>query len=165
MKRSLCLILALLLVLPILGCSRKEAKIEVPLNFYYLRSEPTYGAADSLIAAQVTEGRSYDGDTLAILNSYLRGPSEDGFASTFPASTKVLEMTVEGGTVYLSMNSALARFSGMDLTAACACLTLTVLDLTGADAVTITASGETLDGESSVTMTRNNVILYENPSQ
>ena len=165
MKKLLSLLLCAALLLPLLGCHEEAEKPQQPVNFYYRRAETQFGSAQGVIAPQVSEGAGY-ADTAALLNAYLKGPSDPAFDNTFPASTKVLSLSVEDGTAYVRLNDSLSLFTGYRLTVACACITLTVLELTDAEAVCITAANEQLDGAASVTMDRASLLLldlYENP--
>ena len=161
MKRILSLALVVLLCLIFPGCSGETEKPRQPVNFYYRRAELTYGSVDSLIAPVEAEAAGYEDDTVDLLNTYLRGVGGAGFEPTFPVGTKLLSMGILDGTAHLQVTSSLARISGIDLTVACACLSLTVMELTGAQAVCITAANETLDGNPSVTMTMDTLLLLD----
>jgi len=49
----------------------------------------------------------------------------------------------------------------LDLTIACACLTATVCDMTGVQSVTIQTENRLLDGNKSITMTWENILLLD----
>lgn len=160
MKKFICLLMTVVLCAGLCACRRESVKLQEPVNFYYRNSTVTYGDADSLISAQESESAGYE-DLVDLLNEYLKGPESSEFDTTFPASTKVLDLTVQGDTAYLGMNDSLSRLSGIDLTIACACITLTTAELTGVDTVTISASNETLDGAASITMNVNDLIFSD----
>lgn len=162
MKRTICVLLCLTLFAALLGCRSENGKLRQPVNFYYRNSETTYGGIDGLISAQASEGADFE-DVTALLNQYLKGPSSNAYQATFPASTKLLSLTVQEDTAYLNMNDALSRLSGIDLTVACACITLTVAELTGVTTVTIRASNADLDGAAVITMNVNALILQDIP--
>ena len=161
MKKLLCLILSLLFCVNFWGCQEEKPKLEQPVRFYYLTSTPENGIQDKVIDAVSVEGAGKLEDIHSLLNEYLRGTSEPGFETTFPASTKILKLTVSDSIAAVEMNSAIARLSGIDLTIACACITMTVMELTGASQVRISASNSTLDGAETVVMDINSLTMLD----
>ena len=161
MKRSICLLLLPILFLGILGCQQDQPKLQAPVQFYYPRLEPTYGSSDSLIAPVPTESMSYGGDALALLNLYLSGPQDPAFTSPFPSGCRLLSLSVTDGTAYLQLDPSLAQLTGIDLTLACACLTLTAMELTRSEAVCISAKDAVLDGAPQILMDRSCLTLLD----
>lgn len=161
MKQVLCLFLAISLCAGLLGCVSENEPILQPVNLYYRNTQLEYGSANGLISAQITEAAPFEGNVLGILNEYLKGPDSDQFEVTFPASTKVLNLEFVGSTAYLQMNDSISRLSGIDLTIACACITKTTMELTGATSVCISAVNETLDGATSITMDETTLMLFD----
>lgn len=160
MKKTISFLLAAAICIGLCACQTDTVKLQEPVNFYYRNAEVSYGTSQSLISPLPSESAGYE-DTVALLNTYLKGPGSTAYDATFPASTKVLQINYVGSTAYLTMNDSLARYSGIDLTIACACLTLTVIELTGVTTVTISTSNESLDGASSITMTEESLILLD----
>lgn len=160
MKKVLCLILALVCLITI-GCNRPEEKIQVPVNFYYRRTQISYGASDSVIAAAAAESVGYENDPVGLLNLYLMQSAPEGFTNTFPTGTKINSLTVNDGTAELIVTSALNQLSGLDLTIACACLTLTTLELTGSVSVCIRPASGDLGGAESITMDESCLLLLD----
>lgn len=160
MKRFIIFHLTAALLFGLCACQPENPPPRQPVNFYYRNTEITYGSDSGVISAQVSEGAGYT-DPIDLLNKYLKGPSDSTHDATFPASTKILDMTVQGDTAYLKMNTSLARLTGIDLTIACACITMTTIELTGVTTVTISANGETLDGSDFITMDRSKLMLLD----
>lgn len=161
MKRSLCMILIFAFCFTFFGCQQDQPKLQSPVNFYYPRLEPTHGSADSLIAPVPTEGSGYADDPTGLLNLYLLGPSDESFVSPFPSGTVLLSLSVTEDTIHLQLNKSFAQLTGIDLTLACACLTLTVIELTDAEYVSITAENTTLDGSAQIIMDRSCLTLLD----
>ena len=161
MKRLIPLLLIFALLLSLSACQTKQEKFQVPVNFYFPRQEATFGSADSLIAPVTAEGMGYSGDPVGLLTVYLQGPKDNRYRSPFPTGTKIESMELVNGIVRLTMNEAFADLTGLDLTIACACLTLTVLDLTQANSVRISVAGTTLNGESYIRMDRSTLTLLD----
>lgn len=164
MKR-LTAILLLILMLPCLcACTREE--MVYPVAYHYLRTpesngEIYHGSADSVIAPEIREGDGHQGDNTYFLEIYLLGPLDREFRSPFPVGTALKGFTLEDGVATVLLSDHFGTLSGIDLTLACGCLTLTVMDLTGADTVTIMTKDTLLDGKESITMDRSNLFLTD----
>ena len=161
MKKRIAYFLAIVLLLGLCGCGQEAVKLHTPVNFYYLRVEPTYGSSDSLIAPVATEGFGYSGREAALLELYLTtAPDSEQYYSPFPADLKLLALDISGSTADIQLDKSFAKLTGMDLTLACACLTLTVLDLTEVETVRITAKNATLDGVAQIIMDRGLSLIH-----
>ncbi len=161
MKHWICVFLSAVLLLSLAACSEGKPTYEQPVQFYYRTAGTDHDLPDRIIGAVTAEGAGYEGNSAALLNEYLKGTSEEGYASPFPYSTKLLSMEVKDDTAHLLMNSALSRLSGVELSTACACLAMTTMELTGVSTVRIRSGYFTLDGAEEITMTRENLILQD----
>lgn len=161
MKRWIAIVLLLAFCAGFCGCTQKTVKINTPVNFYYRRAEIVYGSADGVIGILVSEGAGYENNLLGLLNSYLRNTGDPDFAATFPTGSQLIRVTVLDNIAEVQLNNLFARASGIELTVACASLSLTVMDLTGTDTVVISAVNATLDGAESVTMTADSLLLLD----
>ncbi len=164
MKRLTALLLLVFMLPCLFACAREE--ITYPVAYHYLRApEPNgeidHGSADSVIAPEIREGDGHQGDYNYFLDIYLLGPLDRDFRSPYPVGTSLKGFTWEDGAATVLLSDHFGSLSGIDLTLACGCLTLTVMDLTGADTVTITAEDTLLDGKESVTMDRGNLFLTD----
>lgn len=165
MKRLRAVILLFLMLPCLLACAQEE-EILYPVSFHYLRApqpngEVYHGAADSVIAPEVREGDGYQNDPVYLLELYLLGPLNRDYRSPYPVGTFLEAFSMENGVVQITLSDDFGELSGIDLTLACGCLTLTVLDLTGAESVTIRAEDTLLDGKESITMDRGTMILTD----
>lgn len=161
MKKLLCLLLCGVVLLTAAACSEEKPKYEAPVRLYYRTFVAEDEIAESVIAPVTVEGAGRLADPKQLLNEYLKGTSEAGFETTFPASTKLLSLEITDETAFLQLNGALARLSGTDLTIACGCITLTTIEITGVTTVHIRASNETLDGAEEIVMDANSLILMD----
>ena len=160
MKRFFCLLLSAIMLLTLFGCGSKEQKILEPINFYYRRSEIDFAAENALIAPLVVESAGFD-EIIPLLKIYLRGCEDDQFHHTFPTGTELVDAYVRGHTLYLFLSSDFARLTGIDLSIACACITMTALELVDATYVCISANDVALDGAQSVTLSMEDLILED----
>ena len=166
MKRPVCLLLILALALSLTGCGKGK---QSSTAFYYTRDyEADYekgtfyhGSSDSVIVCEYRDISSRSSDLRHILSLYLRGPSSDTLVSPFPAGTYLISAEVQDSTVKIVLSSSLERLSGIDLTVACACMTMTCLELTQAASVNIRSEQPTSQGGVSVTMTADDLVLLD----
>ena len=161
MKRFLSILMLLSLLFSLAACKRENEPILKPANFYYRNSDITFGAEDGLISPYVAETKDLDGKIIDILNLYVKGPYESTHKHTFPLGTTVLRCNVKGDTTFIEVSNEFANLTGIDLTIACTCLAKTVIELTGSDKVTISASDVPLGGNTSITISRGNVLLKD----
>lgn len=164
MKRILCLILIAAAALSLWACGG-SGKPSEPVQFYYLLREPEllYDRDDGIIRPETREGAGFAPDAAALLGLYLHGPLDDTLDSPFPAGTKLLSVHREGSTLTLELSHPFSSLQGLDLSLACACLSLTAMELTGVESVTIRCD------QINVTMDRDTLLLIDtslsDPSQ
>lgn len=161
MKRLICLVLAVLLLLGSTGCNSRKDEIKEPVNFYYCREtdKVIYGAGDGVVAREIREGSGMETDKL--LSLYLKGPQTEGLSRTFPKGVSLISLTIENDTAVIVLSDFFSALTGIDLTIGCACLTLTVCELTGAKGITVSTETTLLDGNRSVSMTVEEVLLLD----
>lgn len=151
--------LLLLLSLLLCGCGPSGQHLKDPVTFYYLldkyEHDYKYGEEPVVFAPEEREASGHRNDLNYLLALYLIGPSEEGLRSPVPWGTRVLELEESGKHITLKLSDTTSSMSDIDFTRACACLTLTCLDLTDADKVTVQS------GDRSVTMTRDTLILFD----
>ena len=161
MKRILILILVLLLI-PMTGCQRSSTQeVETPVTLYYKRAQPTHGAADSVIAATVIEGKGHEDDYYYLLSWYLKGSDDPLFARTFPRGTTLISFKPDAFTAKIVLGDRISSLTGMDLTIACVCLTRTVVEMTGCQEVIISANTTKLNGEKYITLSADSYLLID----
>lgn len=165
MKRLTAIVLLLCLVLSLAACTG-EKELTYPVAYHYLRvpannSEIFHGSTDSVIAPEIREGNGHQEDLIHLLEIYLLGPLDHNFRSPFPVGTALKAFSVDNNHASVVLSRHFANYSGIDLSLACACLTMTVMDLTGVESVTISVDGFQLDGKASITMDRSNMILTD----
>ncbi len=158
--RYIALILALLLVFA--GCEASSETMTAPASFYYRVSAGTFGKQDSIIASERRESAGCEDDLKLLIESYLEGPVSGKLTSPVPASARVLGVTRENSKIIVEMSPAFAKLSGIDLTIACSCLSMTLLDYTDAEQIEIFVPHTLLDGNDSIVMERDSLMLLDN---
>ena len=165
MKRFLILLLCLSLLLPIFGCSQQEKAPEKPVNYYYRRASIDYKNESGVIGAEQRESLGHEGQVRYLLSEYLKGPKSSEFSQIFPADLTILSIHYADTRAKITFSFQLAQLTGIDLTIACACITMTVIELTGAESVQIFAAGALLDEYQSITMDKNCLLLLDESAQ
>ena len=163
MKRFLALMLTAASILSLCACS-KAPSYERPVSFYYPVSEMQYDATGSAISPEVREGKDLT-SLESTLELYLNGPQDSAYTDPFPQGLRIQDIDSIESTLYLTFSDELGKLSGMDLTVACCCITLTCLELTNASNIFIQAESVLLGGEKSITMNRDCLLLLDNSGE
>ena len=163
MKKILSLFLVIVLLISLVGCSREAPEPE-GIPFYYCAAETSYSDGDSVITAEYRS--SLQGDTLQeTLENYLAGPLSRELRSPFPEGMRILAAWQDGSTVYVTVSRELTGLTGLELTIACGCLTLTCLALTDGTQVEISPIEGLLDGQRTITMDENTLLLLDTAAE
>ncbi len=152
MKRLICFFLLLSLALPLLGCSQE---IQEPGNFYYPRREFQAENAQNMIVAEQRDITGHARELHYLLSLYLIGPLNEELKSPFPQDTRLISVSQEDLTLHIELSSMPNRYTDAQFSLACACLTLTCLELSDATQVTI------VSGERTITMARDTLVLQD----
>ena len=161
MTKYVAIFLSILLLLS--SCSHSTA-YEKPVTFYYCSAVFQYESGDSAIIAETREGA--DRSTLEeIMQLYLAGPDSQDLVSPFPSGLRLISYHQEDETLYLLFSEELSQLTNLSLSMACGCITMTCLTLTDATRITIEADDSLLDGQKSITMGRDSLILSDHAAK
>lgn len=163
MKRTICLVLALLLFSSLWGCHYSESgDILEPVEFFYPRKTDhfIYGSEDGVLATEVREASGHTGDLNYLLSMYLRGPQSEALRSPFPAGCTLEEVRSGGNTLCIVLSEEFTALEGTELTLACASLARTCMSLTDAQRIRIDAGSE--DQPFSITLDTGSLLLADN---
>lgn len=161
-KRGLLFLLTFAMLLS--SCSlQKESVGEEGYQLYFLAQTQTSGGEDAITAEtiQISEDTTMSVEKLAetLLTSLLQGPIDGDLASPFPGGTQLLSLSVSGKCAQVDFSSAYARLSGIDLSLADYCVTLTLTQIDGINAAHITANGRDLPYRETQLMTAADALL------
>ena len=165
-RHILCLLLALALILS--GCAAAAATAaqeEKNCQLYYLvRDLERAPAGGDAIAGEVsalpkesespTETQAED-----LMNALLSGPAGSGLQSPFPEGTRLLGVEVRGSHAKVDLSSAYRNLSGIDLTLADYCVTLTLTQISAIRSVSILVRGQELSYRDSQRFRPKDVLL------
>lgn len=149
MKRIVAMILLMALLL--CGCADKMRE---PVTFYYVRDSFEVDMSQ-VIGTEQREASGHRDDLLYLLALYLMGPAEDSLVSPLPSYTTILSAEQMDSTVTVQLTDTTASMSDGQFTLACSCLTLTCLEITDAEYVTI------ISGNRSVTLGKDSLVLQD----
>lgn len=152
MKRIYCLIL--MLVLFLCGCSISGDRLQEPVTFYYIRSAYQEDMGD-VIAAEQREAAGHREDLSYLLALYLMGPTDIKNVSPIPRGTNIFRAEQIGTGVVLQLSDTERTMTDVEFSLACTCLSMTCMELTDAEKVTINS------GSRSMTITSTNLILTD----
>ncbi len=160
MKKAICLLLCCLSLLLCFGCAEEVPEVPVGSLFYYPAAQLVYQPGSRAIDSEARV-MPEQADLTQMLNIYFLGPEAEHLLSPFPAGLRIVKTAIVDKTAYITVSDHLTELSGLALTMACGCLTLTTLELTGAENVVINAQDALLDGQKSITMDKNNLLLTD----
>lgn len=162
MKRLLCLLLAAALLLSATACRTERENSLDAVGFYYRATKVDYTIDNSPIAMELREIADSDQALDVMLQLYFNGPLDNAFHSPFPKNLTLNRYWWEGNTLVLELSDVFAALSGVDLTMACACITLTCLELTNADKVRFCVADQLLNGQAALEFGQEDLLLYDN---
>lgn len=153
MKRTLLLLLALLLVLSA-GCAGEEDSAPIQLWF------PTVLDSEDP-PAEAVAGEPYTGTpgVTELMSALLAGPADPALQNPFPNGTRLLGAILTDGVLHLDMSSSYGNLTGIGLTLADYCITLTMCQLEDVEEVYITVSGNEVAYRSRQQLSPDDVIF------
>ena len=161
MKKIICIFFSLSLLLIFCSCKKREQDIIKPVNFYYRTIPVSYGTDACIIKAEVRESMGYSNDYAYLIEQYLNGPKQYSVISPFPAGTTLEEFSLSGSKAQILLSPHMSVLSGSELMVACACLSKTVIELTGVNAVQISSENGLLNNQESITVTSDSFAYWD----
>lgn len=161
MKRILAFLLLICGILTSTGCQSKPEQPQNTVTVYYKASTIEYGTADGVIIPFQLDATGHEGDIAYLLNYYFANLPSEECAVTFPSFTRLVSLERDGLTAKITLNDEFAELTDLNLSIACACLTQTVISLTGCQEVIISAESAKLDGQNFITLSRDSYLLLD----
>ena len=150
MKKLPLFILALFAALVAFASCAKSAQEDEESGYalYFLSDLDASGGGDAIAASSVRftpdETMSTEDCVRALMELLLAGPDEAALHSPIPEGTALRSLKVSGRRAEIDLSAQYARLSGIDLSLADYCITLTLSQLPNVNAVSITANGSEL---------------------
>lgn len=161
MKRITVFFLVILLLLTVSACDSSSSSNANTVKFYYCSQNMEYHSKSGSMVIEKFNAGSRLSDLTYLLTQYLDGPQEDNYISPFPEGTAISQVSLQDNVVHATLTNELASLTGADLTLACACLTLTILDITKAESVVISAESAMLNNADYITMDASCILLLD----
>ena len=161
MKRTVVLVLPLLLLLAAALFYRQE---ERPAGEYlvYLLAEPDAAAGGDALRGvnldlELPEDAAAVDRATAIVEQLVAGVGGQG--SPFPEGTQLQSLSIRGQRAYVDFNARYAALTGIDLSLADYCVTLSLTQMEEISAVTITAGGREIAYRGDQVLMEGDVLL------
>lgn len=161
MKRIICLIIVIAITVLFCSCGLKTETLKDPVIFYYRNTKTEFGTQAELIVENRRDVKGHAQDFAYLIDLYLKGPTTYDCVSPFPAGTTMEDFSINGTEAHIVLTPHIATLSGSELMVACACLTKTVLEMTGVESVQIRSSNGKLNGKESITLTADSFAHWE----
>ncbi|MCR5825076.1 MAG: GerMN domain-containing protein [Oscillospiraceae bacterium] len=162
MRRTVALLLALLVLLTACAAEPEQPSPD-DYALYYAASLGASAGGDAIDSEthNVPGSASMDSETLAqaLVCALLDGPRSAVLQSPFPEGTALQRLSVARGRALVDLSEQYGRLSGIDLSIADACLTLTLTQLSGVYAVHVTADGRELPYRETQLLTAADALL------
>ena len=161
MKRLLALLLVLLALTACAQEPEQPSPDDYTLYFAANLGESAGGDAIRSDTLNVPDSAAMDTAELAetLVRALLREPEDGALRSPFPSGTALQKLRVARGRALVDLSEQYGKLSGIDLSIADACLTLTLTQLRGVYAVRITADGRELPYRETQLLTAADALL------
>lgn len=165
MRKLILCALALSLLLP--GCAyaaRQSQAAENACALYYVEADLGAAAGTDAVRAEtaVLDGfQELEGlDAVERLTQrLLRGPADETLKSPFPVGTQLIAARLEDGCAVIDLTYPYSTLSGISLTLADYCITLTLTQLPAVSSVSVTVRGQELAYRSTQSFTAEDLLL------
>lgn len=148
MKKQICLLLLVPLLLLPAGC-RREEPTRTSYALYFQEADLTYSAGESPFRTETVY--LYDAETdsaprlaEALISELLKGPADETLKSTLPAGTTLLSLEIEGDRARVDLSPSYESLSGVALTLADSAIAMTLSQVPEVSSVQITVRGREL---------------------
>ncbi len=159
MKRLLSFILIACVLICICGC-KQETQKQQGSPFYYCVRELDFHPGSAALAVEYRADVPQN-TLIQAIEIYLNGPLSPDLQSPFPEDLRLIGVYQEDETIYMTFSPELSQLSGLELTMVCGCVTLTVLSLTDAKQAEIRSVTGLLDGQRSIIMDKDTLLLLD----
>lgn len=154
------------LLLGLHGCGEAQPQSGITLWFPVTQTGSAPPAA--AVSGEVLRTEKLS-DVASLMAALLDGPTQEGLENPFPGETRLLGYSQsEHGVLQLDLSAPYGDLTGIDLTLADYCITLTMCQLEGVEQVYITVNGNEIDYRAKQVLSPEDVIFTgaeEEPKQ
>lgn len=145
MRKVAGLLLALLLGLTACAIPQEPSGEEEGYLLYYLAETDEAKGGDLIRSSyeqlDLAEDASLEEQAAAVVERLIAGSRDESLRSPLPGGISLLSLTIQDRRATVDLSGGFARLSGVELTLADYCLTLSLTALEGISAVAVTAQG------------------------
>lgn len=145
MRKVAGLLLALLLGLTACAIPQEPSGEEEGYLLYYLAETDEAKGGDLIRSSyeqlDLAENASLEEQAAAVVERLIAGSRDESLRSPLPGGISLLSLTIQDRRATVDLSGGFARLSGVELTLADYCLTLSLTALEGISAVAVTAQG------------------------
>lgn len=160
MKKILICLLLFVLLCTMVSCAF-DTKQQGRITFYYIQNPEDFDGNSAIVVPFYPPTNDKNKELAEILATYIKGPSNNSCSTPFPDGTEIEEIIVSRSTAEITLNSQFATITDVDFTVACACLTKTVIGLTGVNTVQVQVNGAQLLGKDSLSFNLNSFSYFD----
>ena len=165
MRRFLTVVLALALLLAACAAPADPEEHEDGCCIYYLAAEEAARGGDRIRESyeklDLPEDAGLAEEATALVERMLTGSEDGPLFSPLPQGVELLSLEVRDRTAHVDLSGGMNSLSGVDLTLAYYCLTLTLTALDGVGAVEITVQGRSLGQQPKQVFYERDVLLSD----
>ena len=161
MRKLICFFATIITVFSLFGCSVSPIEEGNSVVFYYIHNEIEYGTDSGVITPAVVNVNVKPDNYDALLTLYFNGPTNYECISPFAAGTTFVELGIANNKAQITLSPHMATLDNSTLTVALACLTRTIVEMTGVDTVQIRIQNSKIYGEESVTLSLNSFAYFD----
>ena len=157
MRRGWVLLLVAIVALGVAGCSVQKAETGEVYQIYLLTDFQSAAGADAIspvsVELDVSQNATLEERASAVVEKILSS------GSALWTGIKLQNVTIQGRRAYVDFNRRYAGLTGIQLSLADYCITLSLTQLEGITSVTTTAEGQELSYRSSQVLMEQDVLL------
>lgn len=143
MRKILCVILIISLSFCICSCDEHS---ENAVTFYYVRKDLAFSIDEPMIV-EVAHHPANSPNYESIINQYFSGPYSNDLASPFPEGLLLQAFVLTDSHLSVTLSNHMDNLTASRQTIAFACITKTLIGLTGVDTVEIIVDNSTSGGQ------------------
>lgn len=161
MRRWIIILTVIVLLVPFFGCNKNTVEFQQPVNVYYCRRDVAYNTEDGVLYPETREFSGYEDNLRSFLNQYLRGPGHEALYAPFSPNSWILDLTREADAVRVVLSVHFSLLSGQELTLSCACISKTIMEITGCQSVYLYLDGTQNNKDSAIIMSKEKLLLMD----
>jgi spore germination protein GerM len=157
---------ALLLSALLTGCVKPNPaeNYQNPIFFYYCRKDAEYASRTGALASEVRDLRDPDISIADILKLYFAGPKSEDMTSPFPENLRCEDVSLQDGIVQLHLSNEYSALTGVRLSLASACITMTLSQIDFVKGVQIRTDAGTLSEQGTEDFSVEDFLLQDDSS-